>query len=102
MLDSGLLVHLQVEEETSSQFDAGNCPGWEDRGLGTTPAATSSASASGVDLDAFDSVEELESIGAERLKEALTALGLKCGGTPRERAQRLWLTKTIPLHALDK
>lgn len=40
--------------------------------------------------------------GPERLKEALTALGLKCGGTPKERAQRLWLTRSTPLHALDR
>lgn len=40
--------------------------------------------------------------GTERLKEALQTLGLKCGGTAQERAARLWLTKTTPLHQLDR
>ena len=38
----------------------------------------------------FNSVEELEALGANRLKEALSAMGLKCGGTLSEKAQRLW------------
>jgi hypothetical protein len=40
--------------------------------------------------------------GADRLKEALQALGLKCGGTPRQRAERLFLLKAAPLAALDR
>lgn len=40
--------------------------------------------------------------GAERLKEALQALGLKCGGTLRQRAERLMLTKGKRLEELDK
>lgn len=40
--------------------------------------------------------------GVERLKDALTALGLKAGGTPAERAARLFLTKSTPLEALDR
>ena len=33
-----------------------------------------------LDLTAFSSPEELMSLGLDRLKSALTALGLKCGG----------------------
>ena len=33
------------------------------------------------------------SVGGERLKAALQSLGLKCGGTPMERASRLFSTK---------
>ncbi len=40
--------------------------------------------------------------GGDRLKEALAALGLKTGGTLRQRAERLWLTRGAPLEALDK
>ena len=40
--------------------------------------------------------------GADRLKEALAALGLKTGGTLRQRAERLWLTRGAPLEVLDK
>jgi len=38
----------------------------------------------------FNSVEELEALGLDRLKQGLEALGLKCGGTLRDRAERLW------------
>lgn len=40
--------------------------------------------------------------GTDKLKEALTALGLKSGGTPQQRAERLWLTKATPLEKLDR
>lgn len=41
-------------------------------------------------------------VGADALKDALTKLGLKCGGTLRQRAERLLLTKTTPLEKLDR
>ena len=34
-----------------------------------------------LDLSAFASPEELSTLGLDRLKSALIALGLKCGGT---------------------
>ena len=34
-----------------------------------------------LDLSAFSSPEELSTLGLDRLKSALIALGLKCGGT---------------------
>lgn len=40
--------------------------------------------------------------GTDKLKEALGALGLKTGGTPQQRAERLWLTKSTPLGQLDR
>jgi Replication stress response SDE2 C-terminal/SPRY domain/Silencing defective 2 N-terminal ubiquitin domain len=42
-----------------------------------------------LDLDKYESVDELEQLGLDRLKGALMAVGLKCGGTLRERASRL-------------
>ncbi|KAI8468016.1 MAG: splicing factor 3a, subunit 3 [Monoraphidium minutum] len=88
----------RLEEEARRAFDAGEAPGWEDRG-GARRGAT--AEELGVDMNAFDSVEEVEIMGAERLKEALTALGLKCGGTTRQRAERLFAAKGVRLDALD-
>jgi len=41
-------------------------------------------------LGMFNSPEELEVLGKDRLKEALEAIGVKCGGTVKERALRLW------------
>lgn len=89
---------LKLEEELKVQFEAGEVAGWEDRGMGQGAAT---AEELGVDLDAFDSVEEVEIMGADRLKEALTALGLKCGGTTRQRAERLYAAKGRRLDELD-
>lgn len=49
----------------------------------------------------YGSSEELESVGPERLKAVLQAMGLKCGGTLQERAQRLFATKGKRLEELD-
>ncbi|KAJ8961028.1 hypothetical protein NQ314_006010 [Rhamnusium bicolor] len=71
-----------------SNWDSGSVPGW--------PKETGSALANvgaHLDLSAFSSWEELASLGLDRLKSALMALGLKCGGTLEERAQRLFSTK---------
>ena len=46
-----------------------------------------------LDLDQFSSAEELEAQGGELLKLTLQHLGLKCGGTVTERAQRLFSVK---------
>ena len=43
----------------------------------------------------------MASLGLDRLKSALLALGLKCGGTLEERAQRLFSTKGKSLESLD-
>ncbi len=40
--------------------------------------------------------------GPERVKEALAALGMKSGGTLRQRAERLFLTRDTPLAQLDR
>lgn len=41
-------------------------------------------------LGMFNAPQELEALGMDRLKEALEALLLKCGGTLQDRALRLW------------
>ncbi|XP_067841284.1 splicing regulator SDE2 isoform X1 [Heptranchias perlo] len=50
---------------------------------------------------AFNSVEELESLGLDRLKSELMALGLKCGGTLQERAARLFSVKGLSKEQID-
>jgi len=91
----------KTEDAATQQFQAGTLPGWEEQGpvAGVQSMLTDGE---GLDLTAFDSAEELETAGAERLKEALQGLGLKCGGTLKQRAERLWLTRTTPLDQLDK
>ncbi|KAL1460214.1 hypothetical protein WDU94_012147, partial [Cyamophila willieti] len=86
---------LDIEKECkaavrdfSAQFDAGNFQGWpKEAGSVLTHVGAH------LDLSAFSSWEELASLGLDRLKSALMALGLKCGGTLEERAQRLFSTK---------
>lgn len=62
----------KLEEELRRAFDAGEAPGWEDRGVASGPAT---AEELGVDLDAFDSVDEVEIMGEQRLK---SPVGLGC------------------------
>lgn len=40
--------------------------------------------------------------GPDAIKEALAKLGLKTGGTLRQRAERLFLTRDTPFAELDK
>jgi hypothetical protein len=57
---------------------------------GTTPPAADAP----LDLAVFDSVAALQkAVNPDALKAELGRLGLKCGGTPVDRAKRLWLTK---------
>lgn len=77
-----------VQRQFHVQWENGTFPGW--------PKETGSALThvgAHLDLSAFSSWEELASLGLDRLKSALMALGLKCGGTLEERAQRLFGTK---------
>ncbi|GLT84775.1 hypothetical protein SLE2022_029890 [Rubroshorea leprosula] len=55
-----------------------------------------------LNFDEFNSPEEMEVLGMERLKSELQERGLKCGGTLQERAARLFLLKSTPLEKLPK
>ena len=48
-----------------------------------------------LDLEKYNSVEELEALGLDRLKGALMAIEVKCGGTLHERASRLFSLKGL-------
>jgi splicing factor 3A subunit 3 len=89
----------KAAEQFEADWASGTVPGWGNRGLGGPPA---DAAAGALDPEAFDSVEELEQLGTERLKEALQAVGLKAGGTAKQRAERLMLLRDTPLHKLDR
>ncbi|XKL61992.1 hypothetical protein PGB90_001825 [Kerria lacca] len=77
-----------LQKEFHQQWEAGTFPGWQKESGG----ALTNVGAH-LDLSAFSSWEELASLGLDRLKSALLALGLKCGGTLEERAERLFSTK---------
>lgn len=89
-------IIAQLKEDFEKMWEAGEVPGW--------PKDTSSAlsnTGAPLDLSGFSSVEELASLGLDRLKSALIALGLKCGGSLEERAGRLWKTKGKTLDEVD-
>ncbi|XP_028317381.1 splicing factor 3A subunit 3 isoform X2 [Gouania willdenowi] len=68
-------LYDKVLIDFEKKWDNGTFPGW--------PKETSSAlthAGAHLDLSAFSSWEELASLGLDRLKSALMALGLKCGG----------------------
>uniref|UniRef100_A0A4W6C6E5 Splicing factor 3a, subunit 3 n=1 Tax=Lates calcarifer TaxID=8187 RepID=A0A4W6C6E5_LATCA len=87
-------LYGKVLTDFEKKWENGTFPGW--------PKETSSAlthAGAHLDLSAFSSWEELASLGLDRLKSALMALGLKV--TLEERAQRLFSTKGKSLESLD-
>lgn len=78
----------QANKDFEPQWENNTFPGWpKEAGSALTNVGAH------LELSAFSSWEELASLGLDRLKSALMALGLKCGGTLEERAQRLFSTK---------
>ncbi|KAG0577495.1 hypothetical protein M758_5G153600 [Ceratodon purpureus] len=93
-------IFAKVDAEFEERWNAGTVQGWEDKGVGTDQASTRGQPL--IDIEDYDNVEELLELGPDRLKEALAALGLKTGGTPQQRAERLLLTKGVALEDLDR
>ncbi|KAF7844607.1 splicing factor SF3a60-like protein [Senna tora] len=92
-------IFSKVESEFEENWATNKVPGWEHdtQENGHVPAQHTA-----IDLDYYSTVEELMEVGPEKLKEALSALGLKTGGTVQQRAERLFLTKHTPLEKLDR
>ncbi|ERE72952.1 putative UPF0667 protein C1orf55 like protein [Cricetulus griseus] len=114
-------------EETSAKETEGPTPTQKDQETGVTSGDSAAMAVSGenvksvpiaklegsqsgdtqalrqeaVDLLAFSSAAELESLGLERLKSELMALGLKCGGTLQERAARLFSVRGLAKEHID-
>lgn len=86
----------EVIQEFDGKFEKGECPGWAREQVGAM-----AHSGAHLDLSAFSSPEELASLGLDRLKSGLMALGLKCGGTLQERSERLFMTKGKNLSELN-
>ena len=58
------------------------------------PEAAATSTVGTVDLGQFGSAVELQALGMEALKAELTRRGMKCGGTLKQRAERLYLCKS--------
>eukprot|EP00270_Netrium_digitus_P016460 TRINITY_DN590_c0_g2_i1.p1 TRINITY_DN590_c0_g2~~TRINITY_DN590_c0_g2_i1.p1 ORF type:complete len:522 (+),score=201.36 TRINITY_DN590_c0_g2_i1:63-1628(+) len=97
-------IFAKVEADFEERWSAGKVIGWEDQGRGhSDDGSHGRVQQSIVDLAEFDTVEELldpDLVPPEKIKQALAALGLKTGGTPQQRAERLLLTKNTPLEDL--
>jgi splicing factor 3A subunit 3 len=78
-------IIAEWEKKFESKWSAGEVQGWK-RGS----SVDSSVNDQRLNLATFKSAAELEALGMDRLKAALQAEGLKCGGTLTDRAQRLW------------
>jgi len=87
----------EVLKDFDSKFERGELPGWAREQVGAM-----AHSGAHLDLSAFSNSEELATLGLDRLKSGLIALGLKCGGTLQERAERLFETKGKNLSELPK
>ncbi|KAG5182382.1 hypothetical protein JKP88DRAFT_199316 [Tribonema minus] len=86
----------EAEAEFDKAWEAGRVKGWPR----VSKAAPHKAAAPGggltarhLDLSLYHAAEDLMPLGLDRLKEALEALGLKCGGTLQQRAERLMAVK---------
>jgi len=75
---------------------------WQNGGLKGDWCTSVFGTEDAVSIEDFDSVEELEALGGERLKAILASIGLKCGGTPRQRAERLMMVKGKSIDEIDK
>ncbi|XP_026025370.1 replication stress response regulator SDE2 isoform X1 [Astatotilapia calliptera] len=65
------------------------------------PSQSSEPSQQQLDLLSVASVEQLESLGLDVLKKELMSRGLKCGGTPSERAARLFAIRGLSADEID-
>lgn len=54
-----------------------------------------------IDFGTLKSLEDVKKINADHLKHELSRLGLKCGGTPDQRAERLWIIVQNPMKLHD-
>ena len=52
-------------------------------------------------LGKIGDIAELEAMSLDRLKAALMFLGVKCGGTLEQRAERLWSLKGVKREDID-
>lgn len=108
-LDVKEVIEPSIEAFEKEWSEMGGVVGWECkiaeasmvRGKENTNSDENAASTAGIDLSKYTNATELENnVSADKLKSELARLGLKCGGTPKDRAARLFVTKDTPLDQL--
>jgi splicing factor 3A subunit 3 len=88
-------------EEFEISWKEGRVAGWSANASENGDNSDNGSACRPLDLKEFRGLEDLEALGMDRLKEALTALGLKCGGTLQQRAERLLSVKGVPPEKID-
>ncbi|XP_022622430.1 protein SDE2 homolog isoform X2 [Seriola dumerili] len=78
-----------------SKASESSCGSQQQAPADQAPADQSVADQAPVDLSSVTSVQQLESLGLDVLKEELMSRGLKCGGTLSERAARLFSVRGL-------
>ncbi|KAF6073677.1 SDE2 telomere maintenance-like protein [Phyllostomus discolor] len=104
--ETGLSAERETGETAQGARAAQAAPA-EDRGdaplaqLEERQSGSTAIEQESLDLLAFTSAAEMESLGLEKLKGVLSALGLKCGGTLQERAARLFSVRGLAREQID-
>mmetsp|Transcript_9869 Transcript_9869/g.19951 ORF Transcript_9869/g.19951 Transcript_9869/m.19951 type:complete len:530 (+) Transcript_9869:90-1679(+) len=87
----------KAEHDFAARWDAGEITRWQAASVAAAAATTTE-----VDIDAASSAEELEALGLDTLKGLLAQRGLKCGGSLKDRAARLYMLKGKTLADIPK
>ncbi|CAN2387486.1 SDE2 telomere maintenance homolog (S. pombe) [Pristimantis euphronides] len=90
-----------TQESTDTERPVDNPEPEKQPATADTRQGTPSTDTASFDLLAFTSASELETLGLEKLKGELMALGLKCGGTVQERAARLLSVRGLTKDQID-
>jgi len=89
----------EPRKDFKQRWNSHQIAGWKREDANNSSSSIDVTSKRPLNLQHFYSPADLEALGADRLKEALEALGMKCGGTLKQRAERLFSIKgkdTIP------
>ncbi|XP_056228702.1 splicing regulator SDE2 isoform X1 [Seriola aureovittata] len=94
VVDQAPVDQAPVDQSVVDQAPADQAPANQSV-VDQAPVDQSVADQAPVDLSSVTSVQQLESLGLDVLKEELMSRGLKCGGTLSERAARLFSVRGL-------
>ncbi|XP_051471443.1 splicing regulator SDE2 [Apus apus] len=95
---------LPLKEEAQEKNEVTQAVGEEQENVSSKTQETNQLQCTEVepvDLLVFNSAAELEVLGLDKLKMELMSLGLKCGGTLKERAARLFSVRGLSRDQID-
>jgi len=86
--------HL-LKEEATAHAAATQQTMSSSNGAAACPSGSGSGGPTLLHLESHATPESLQSLSTDELKQQLAMRGLKCGGTPQQRAQRLWAVRGV-------